>query len=120
VSPDGKHLAFTTYRYGGWKIAISDIDGKNVRRVTMDPQYAYDPHWSPDSKRLMYRRVEPYGRAYYDGQADIFSINVDGSDNRNMSKSPKAGDGKPAYSPDGKFVVLIVLQATILTNFGLC
>jgi Tol biopolymer transport system component len=61
VSPDGKTMAFTTYRFGGWKIAISNIDGSNVRRVTMDPQYAYDPHFSPDGKSLVYRRVVPSG-----------------------------------------------------------
>ena len=29
VSPDVKNLAFTTYRYGVWKVAISDIDGSH-------------------------------------------------------------------------------------------
>ena len=105
VSPDGKHLAFTTYRYGGWKIAVSDINGKNVRRVTMDPQYAYDPHWSPDGKSLMYRRIVNGSKAYFEGQGDIYKINIDGSGNTNVSDSPKELDRKAAWSPDGKWVV---------------
>ncbi|NQZ09588.1 MAG: PD40 domain-containing protein [Algicola sp.] len=105
VSHDGKTMAFTTYRYGGWKIAISNIDGSNVRRVTMDPQYAYDPHFSPDGKSLVYRRVVPSGRAYYEGQADIYRINIDGSGNKNLTNTGKDGDRKAAFSPDGQTVV---------------
>lgn len=105
VSPDGKFLAFTTYRYGGWKVAVSDIDGKNVRRVTMDPQYSYDPHWSPNGKSLVYRRIVPSGQAYYRGQADIYRINIDGSGNKNISNTPDQGDRKAAYAPNGKTVI---------------
>jgi len=105
ISPDGKYIAFTTYRYGGWKIAISDIDGRNIRRVTMDPHYAYDPTWSNDGKKLTYRRIVNNGGPYFRGQADIFQINIDGSGNRNLSKTPDGGDRKPAYSPDGKQII---------------
>ena len=105
VSPDGKQIAFTTYRYGGWKIAVSDIDGNNIRRLTMDPQYAYDPHWSADGKKIVYRRIVNNGGAYFRGQADIFEINIDGTGNRNLSKTNNAGDRKPAYSPNGKKIV---------------
>jgi Tol biopolymer transport system component len=71
----------------------------------LDPQYAYDPHWSPDGKSLVYRRIVPNGSAYWRGQADIYRINVDGSDNRNISNTGKDGDRKAAYSPDGLWVV---------------
>lgn len=105
VSPDGKKIAFTTYRYGGWKIATANLDGSNVRRLTMDPQYAYDASWSPDSKRIIYRRIVNEGGAYSRGNGDIFSINVDGTNNVNLSKAKDEHARNPAFSPDGKHIV---------------
>lgn len=29
-SPDGTRIAFTTYRFGGWKIAVMAADGKEL------------------------------------------------------------------------------------------
>ena len=105
LSPDGTKIAFTTYRYGGWKIAIADINGDNVRRLTLDPQYAYDASWSPDSKRIVYRRIVNKGGAYFRGNGDIYSINVDGTGNVNLSKSDGEHARNPAFSPDGKQIV---------------
>ncbi|PCI61517.1 MAG: hypothetical protein COB37_08305 [Kordiimonadales bacterium] len=105
VSPDGTKVAFTTYRYGGWKIAVANIDGSDVRRVTQDPQYAYDPHWAPDGKSLIYRRIVNNGAAYFRGKGDIFRINLDGSGNVNLSQSSEQHDRNPAYSPDGSEIV---------------
>lgn len=105
VSPDGRQIAFTTYRFGGWKVATADISGENVKRVTLDPHYAYDPAWSPNGKQLMYRRIVPNGSAYFRGQADIFRINIDGSDNQNVTQSLDSGERKPIYSPDGATVI---------------
>ena len=105
VSPDGRFLAFTTYRYGGWKIAVSDMGGKNVRRLTMDPQYAYDASWSPDGEMLVYRRIVNRGQAYFRGSGDIFLINADGSGNRNLTNDDGEHARNPSFSPDGKMVV---------------
>lgn len=105
VSPDGKRLAFTTYRYGGWKIATSDLDGGNVSRLTMDPQYVYDANWSPDGQQLVYRRIVNNGQAYFRGQGDIFIINRDGSANRNLTKDETEHARNPSFSPDGNSVV---------------
>ncbi len=105
ISPDGKRLAFTTYRYGGWKIGVSNLDGSSPRRLTRDPQYAYDPSWSPDGSRLVYRRIVNKGEAYFRGKGDIFIINSDGSGNRNLTNDEDEHARNPAFSPDGKQVV---------------
>lgn len=104
VSPDGKSIAFTTYRYGGWKIAVSDMNGRNVRRLTMDPQYAYDASWSPDGQRLVYRRIVNKGGAYFRGNGDIFVINADGTGNRNITNDDSEHARNPSFSPDGQLV----------------
>ncbi len=105
VSPDGKSIAFTTYRYGGWKIAISDLDGGSARRVTMDPQYVYDASWSPDGKKLVYRRIVNRGGAYFRGNGDIFVINTDGTGNRNLTADDTEHARNPSFSPDGARVI---------------
>ncbi len=105
VSPDGNSIAFTTYRYSGWKIAISDMNGRNVRRLTMDPQYVYDASWSPDGTQLVYRRIVNNGRAYFRGNGDIFLINADGSGNRNISNDDSEHARNPSFSPDGQLIV---------------
>lgn len=105
VSPDGKSIAFTTYRYGGWKIAISDLDGGSARRVTMDPQYVYDASWSPDGKKLVYRRIVNNGGAYFRGNGDVFVINTDGTGNRNLTADDSEHARNPSFSPDGAHVI---------------
>lgn len=105
VSPNGTHIAFTTYRYGGWKLAIADIDGKNVRRLTPDPQYVYDPAWSPDGKTIAYRRIVNGNGPYFRGNGAIFAISNDGSNNRQLTHQSDEHVRNPAFSPDGGYIV---------------
>lgn len=105
VSPDGQRIAFTTYRYGGWKIAISDLDGKDTRRLTMDPQYVYDPAWSPDGKTIAYRRIVNGSGPYFRGKAAVYMINADGSNNRAITSNDKEHIRNLAFSPDGQYLL---------------
>jgi Tol biopolymer transport system component len=86
-SPDGARLAYVhagvveiTDRAGTTQAPILETAGAYVR----------DPAWSPDGKRIAYVR---------DGF--LFSIAVDGSDNRRVATGVTQ-DGRPAWSPDGK------------------
>jgi TolB protein len=44
-APNGRHVLFFTTRWGKEQLAIVDIDGKNVRRLTIDGANTY-PNWS--------------------------------------------------------------------------
>jgi len=46
VSPNGRHIAFVTSRYGKEQVAIIDQDGKNIRRITEVGNNTY-PNWQP-------------------------------------------------------------------------
>ena len=45
VSPNGRHIAFVTTRWGKEHIAVMDADGKNVRQITFVGNNRY-PRWS--------------------------------------------------------------------------
>jgi TolB protein len=46
VAPNGRHIAFVTTRWGREQIAVIDLDGHNVRRVTDAGNNTW-PTWSP-------------------------------------------------------------------------
>jgi TolB protein len=45
VSPNGRHIAFVTTRWGKEQIAVMDVDGTNVRQITFTGNNRY-PRWS--------------------------------------------------------------------------
>jgi TolB protein len=84
-------------------------DGSDVRQITRFRTVSTYPSYSPDGKRITFRRVtdEPAFRWDLTASArnsEVFVMNADGSDPVNISKSA-AYDGWPAWSPDGKRIV---------------
>ena len=60
-SPDGHQLAFDAAWDGSRRIWIANADGGNARRVSdADPGEVVDadPQWSPDGKKLLFRRTD--------------------------------------------------------------
>jgi len=50
--------------------------------------------WSPDGEQIAFA-------SYRDGNWEIYIMNADGSDQRNVTDNPTS-DGLPAWSPDGE------------------
>ncbi|MFN2471679.1 MAG: TolB family protein [Gaiellaceae bacterium] len=48
-------------------IYAADVDGSKVRRLTRGPGFKYDPDWSPDGLRLLYRYEPPAGKRTVSG-----------------------------------------------------
>ena len=99
-SPDGKKIAYSASpKPGLWlpptNIHLMNVDGTNPVVLTPQERWAYEwsPTWSPDSKKLAFRKQSP------DGWTDIYTTNADGSDLRNITQTHRVDEASPAWSP---------------------
>ncbi len=46
-SPDGKKIAFYSYRDGNHEIYVMNADGSEQKNLTNNPAYDGEPSWSP-------------------------------------------------------------------------
>ncbi|MCL6266936.1 hypothetical protein [Flagellimonas myxillae] len=100
-SPDGEHVIFGTYKYGGYKVAIAKSDFSQQRKFTKGPHYTYVGSWSPDGKKVAYNKVDTKNAPYYQGDFEIFVTELDGTSDINLSNT-KGSDFGPIWSPDGR------------------
>ncbi len=61
VSPDGRHIVFTSLRDGDLDLHVMDADGRNVRRLTDRPGYDGGPFFSWDGRFIVFRASRPEG-----------------------------------------------------------
>ena len=117
LSPDGKKIVFTSLKDGDLDIYTMNVDGTDVRRLTSTPGYDGGPWWSPDGKRIVYRAHHPkdslelaqYRELLAQGlirpsKVELFVMNADGSDNRQVTNLGGANFG-PSWSPDGTKII---------------
>ena len=108
---------FTSVRDGDLEIYTMNADGSDVRRLTNTPGYDGGAWWSPDGKRIVYRANHPTDsvelRAYRDllaqrlvrpARVELFVMNADGSDQRQITRLGGANFG-PSWTPDGKRII---------------
>jgi serine/threonine-protein kinase len=98
-SPNGSELAFDAAWSGPRRIWISDAEGGNPRQVTSDSSEAVahaEPKWSPDGKRLVFRRIDKTA-------SDLVSIDI-GSQQSRWITHDNVLDMNPAWAPDGRSI----------------
>jgi TolB protein len=95
-SPDGRAIAYTSYRNNYPDIFISFIYEGRLERPAKGTSETknYLPAWSHDGSRIAYTSALP------DGNVEIFVMNRDGSSNRRLTNHPMA-DATPTWSPTG-------------------
>lgn len=117
VSPKGDKIVFTSTRNGDLDLYIMDIDGKNVKQLTSEIGYDGGAFFSPDGKKLVFRasrfKIEEEKKEYLDylkqglvapTAMEIFTINVDGTDLKQITNLGKA-NWAPFYHPNGKKII---------------
>ncbi len=94
-SPDGKAIAYTSYRTGFQDIIVSYLfEGRRANPMagTAEKQN-YLAVWSPDGTRLAFTSNR-------DGNPEIYVVNRDGSNMRRLTNHPEV-DVTPTWSPTG-------------------
>lgn len=99
ASPDGKRIAFASYRDDNYEIYVMDADGKNPKNLTLHLDDDTCPTWSPDGTKIAFglRQV----REDILSHSDIFVMNADGTSRINLTRNPQAFNNDPDWSPDG-------------------
>jgi Tol biopolymer transport system component len=100
-SPDGRKIAFTgRAASGNVEIYVVNPDGSGQRNLTRDPGYEGDPAWSPDRRKIAFAKGSRSCRAGEAcvGNPEIYVMNTDGSEQRNLTRSP-TDEGWFAWSP---------------------
>lgn len=95
-SPDGKQLAFDAAWAGAQRLWIADREGKNPRQVSTDSSEAVvhgEPSWSPDSRKIAFRRSEKT-------ISDIAILDIT-SQKITAVTLDNVLDMNPAWAPDG-------------------
>lgn len=112
-SPNGKQIAFVSYRSKNEEILVGDADiyvmdasGGNVRNLTQHPALDSDPDWSPDGKQILFLSNR-------DGGINTYVMDADGQNVRQLTNYPPDGEfaDMPMWSPDGSQIVFEWVQA---------
>ncbi len=94
VSRDGRLIAFDLLG----DIYVMPIAGGKPVRIAEGLAYDQQPRFSPDGRRIVF--VSDRG-----GGDNIWVMNVDGSDKRQVTKEDFRLLNQPSWSPDGRFIV---------------
>jgi Tol biopolymer transport system component len=100
---------FNCQRYVTGDIWVMNADGSAQTQVTSEARDS-DPSWSPDGTKILFRRsgfceneVSAAEESGGFSQSDIYSANVDGSDQQNLTPDEElcVSNREPVWSPDG-------------------
>ncbi|QNE32707.1 amidohydrolase family protein [Sphingomonas sp. NBWT7] len=94
VSPDGRTLAFTLLG----DIYTMPIAGGTPTRIAEGLAYEVQPRFSPEGRRIAFTSDRG-------GGDNIWVMNVDGSDKRQVTKEDFRLLNQPSWSKDGRFIV---------------
>jgi TolB protein len=95
-APDGRAIAYTSYRRGFPDVFVSFIYQGKLERPAQgtDRIHNFLPAWSPDGARIAFTSNR-------DGNSEIYVSNADGSGLRRLTNHP-AIDSTPTWSPTGQ------------------
>lgn len=117
ISPDGTKIVFTSVRDGDLDIYVMNADGSDPTRLTHTLGYDGGPFFSPDGKLICFRASRPQGKKEEDRyrellvgdrvqptQLEIFVMNADGSNVRQVTRNGAANFG-PFFHPSGEKLI---------------
>jgi Tol biopolymer transport system component len=78
-------------------IFSGDLDGKNLKRLTVTTGYDAEASYSPDGSQIVFT-------SFRDGDGEIYIMDSNGKNARRIT-SAKGYDGGPFFSPDGRRII---------------
>ncbi|MFV2045530.1 MAG: TolB family protein [Anaerolineales bacterium] len=110
-SPDGTEIAFHSMDEDGFHLMLAQADGSDMvvltdwffRGEAFLPETAPPPQWSPNGKRLAY---QAYDEINANLSQDIFVVDADGSNRKNLTRSP-GFDSNPQWSSNGRWIAFV-------------
>lgn len=107
-SPDGSKTVFTTYRYGGWKLAVADANADNPRQlVRSGTGYQYQGTFSPDGSLIAFVAFES-GNS---GARQLYTVGVDGRGLKQLTTGD-ISHYNPVFSTDGTKILMHTRRTT--------
>ena len=113
-NPDGKHLVWTTTKDNldlppgnysdpgnypqGAEIYASDLEGKNIVRLTNNKYYDAEVTFAPDGHKILFGRQ-------INGEMDLWTMDPDGSHQKQITHTPDWQEGGALYFPDNKTII---------------
>ena len=95
-------IAFASSRDGNEEIYVMDSDGRNQRRVTVNPARDAYPAWSPDGKKIAF---ESNRNNVNKDHMQIWVIDADGKNPIRLTDGLR--DVQPDWSPDGTKIAYV-------------
>jgi Tol biopolymer transport system component/DNA-binding winged helix-turn-helix (wHTH) protein len=97
MSPDGKYIAFQSWRSGSPELWICGSDGSDpVQLSSFGGPSVGAPTWSPDNRRLVFD-------VRASGNAELYGVNVEGGPPKKLVTGT-ASASNPFWSADGRWI----------------
>ncbi|MFH1228563.1 MAG: hypothetical protein V1701_11765 [Planctomycetota bacterium] len=117
-SPDGSQIAFETNNMSeDEKIYVVNADGSGQTPVTDNTGRNSEPAWSPDGSKIAFKNTptthntNPDGSVAVNfGKTEIYVVNANGTNLRQVTENAEGVDSPLSWSPDGAEIVYSSLK----------
>ncbi len=104
-SPDGKLIAYSYVpKNEHQRIIVMNVDGSNPRSFAESGTANLDVTFAPDGRTIYFRRSQPPPHYH---EWDIFSMQLDGTNIKQLTHEVFYRTSQPSLSPDGKNLVMM-------------
>ncbi|NAY93392.1 hypothetical protein GTQ34_15890 [Muricauda sp. JGD-17] len=104
--PNGNSLLFNSNRENQDSFAIysMNVNGGNTERLTDPREMRTNAWWSPDASKIVFVKWI-YDEVSKERKGDIFIMDANGTNEKNLTNSKAHSDEWPYWSPDGSKIV---------------
>jgi Tol biopolymer transport system component len=108
---DGRKIAFMSNRVtaanpeGDYELFVMGADGSHPVQLTSNGLDDEHPAWSPDGSRIAFSR--DFDPILGQVDRDLFTMNADGTNQRNLTNSPIVTDQEANWSANGGAIVFV-------------